>query len=337
MINFSTTWKKRVNLKEISYDDFVTQPISKAFFLEKVDGILGVLVYKENEYIFFQSTTAKEIIDLPVLEEYEKIFKKKGIYEAKIVGELVAKKGTNVLPFNTTQSVVKRFSEIANKKLIFHYPYDIISLNNSNPTFKEAIKTISTLFKRRKYITIPTFNYGGLEEFRSLYRHTKKRQGFDGVVVRELKGKNYKVKFTSTVDLVVIGIGEEGMRAWKKGQASNLLAAFIDKSGRFRISTKVGTGFTFKKRKEFFDYAKDNSLYKQNKIIFIKPKLIIEVKYLRARIVKMPIYNYVSDRYEKVGMDKSVTLAEPRFQRLRADKKPNKFDVRLEQIPEWRY
>jgi ATP-dependent DNA ligase len=337
MKNFAQEWKKKVNFRIIGYDDFVSLPITKSFFLEKVDGLLGVLIYKEGEKPFFQTTTGKQVTDIPVLDEYERTFKYKNIKEAMIPGELVGRRGRENLPFNMTQSVVKTFYVESNKNLIYHFPYDIISINNSKPKFPQAIMYLSRLAAGMPHVIVPTYRYGGLEDFRSLFNLVKDKEGFDGVVAREVGGKDYKVKFLNTVDLAIIGIGEIGMRAWAKGQASYLLTAFIDRNGLFRVSSKVGTGFTFSKRADFFKYAEDHGLYKDGGVIYVPPKLVCEISFLRSRVSLTPCYSYVGERYNFIDKRESVTLAELSFQRLRADKRPTKYDVRLEQIPEWRY
>lgn len=337
MKNYAIEWKKQSNFKLIAYDDFVSINFSKGFYLEKVDGLLGVLIYKQGETPFFQTTTGKYITDIPALSEYEKTFRDRNITEAIIPGELAGRKGRANLPFNMSMSVVKTFHNPNNKDLIYHFPYDIISLNGSKPPFAKSINYLSRMSVGMPHVIVPTYRYGGLEDFRSLYNFVKDKQGFDGVVAREINGKDYKVKFINTVDLVIIGIGEIGMRAWAKDQASYLLTAFIDRNGLFRVSSKVGTGFTFSKRQEFFKYAKDKGLYQEKGVIYIPPKLVCEISFLRSKITKTPCYSFVGDKYNLVDQKESVTLAELSFQRLRADKRPTKFDTRLEQIPEWRY
>ena len=186
---------------------------------------------------------------------------------------------------------------------------------------------------------MPEISIGDLELFRKLYNDVKRKPGFDGVIAREVGGRNHKIKFTSTVDLVIIGAGKEGMPAWNKGQVSYLMTAFIDKKGLFRTSSKVGTGFTQTKRAALYKMVDDLSLYKSNGDLYVKPMLVIEVKFFRYRITPTMTYKFNSNtgRYEVAGEMKSVTFSNSTFERMRQDKKPTKYDVRLEQLPEWRY
>lgn len=340
MINYAMTWKKKSNFHQVSYEEFVTMhpTLKGGVFMEKVDGMLGVLIYGKDG-IFFQTTTGAMITDIPALFEYKTFFEKMKIKEAIIPGELVAKRSGTILPFNETQSIVKRFHVEANKDLIYHYPLDVVSINGKNINFRQAVSFIIRSFGKTQHISLPEISMGDLELFRKLYNDVKEKPGFDGVVARDIDGKNYKIKFTGTIDLVVVGAGKEGMPAWNKGQVSYLLTAFIDKDGIFRTSSNVGTGFTESKRAALYKTINDLSLYKSNGEIYIKPFLIIEVKFFRYRITPTLTLQFEknNNRYKVIGETKSITLSHPSFERIRQDKKPNRYDTRLEQIPEWRY
>lgn len=335
MSNYSDQWKKDAKFRQVSYDEFVTIPFSKGTFMQKVDGMLGTFVFSQNNKSFFQTTTGKEIADIPVIIEYEKLLTKMGVSEAKIPGELTAEKNGKILPLNEIQSIVKRSREEQNKDLIHHYPVDVISLNNSKVSFSQALRFISKSFKSQKHITLPKIVSGDLNDFRKLFSETM-QPGFDGVIAREIAGKNYKIKYVNTVDLVIIGAGNLTYPAWLKKQISYLLTAFIDKDGNYRSSSKVGTGFTEKQRADFYDYITKNTLYMNRNEFFIKPEKIIEIKYFRTRITDTPIYMYAGKQYMNLGMKKSVTFSHPSFVRMRPDKVPNKLNARLEQIPDFK-
>lgn len=338
MENYANLWKDEVNFSQIPYDDFVTDfyDVTNIAFMEKVDGFLGMVIFDKGR-IFIQTTSGKKIEDLPILAEYQALFKKLGIKEAMIAGELVARKGGVILPFNIIQSVVKKSYVPANKDIIFHYAYDVYSLNNKKPSFKDAINFLLRNIKSFGHITTPEMVFGDISDFRKLFQKVKDKPGFDGVVSRGIKGKNYKVKFSNTIDLVIIGSGNKDMKAWEKDQISYLLTSFIDKDGNFRSSSKVGTGFTDAERASFFKYINQNKLYEKNGEIFVKPKMIIEVKFFRYLQTTTPTYSFKKDRYDLLRKDKSVTFSFPTFIRIRPDKNPNKNDVRLEQIPDWSY
>ena len=338
MTNYALDWKKSVKLRDLPYGVFISKFMKAPSFysIEKVDGQLGALVYREGKSSFFQSTGGGIVSDIPAIYEYETILKRAGIKQAILIGDLVAMKFGTVLPFNQTESIVKRFHVTENKPLIHHFLFDVYSFDRKRiKDYRQALSILGKYFDRKKLvnINIPKIAYGDIRIFRKLYVDTKDSPGFDGVVVRLVDGKNYKVKYTANVDLVVIGAGHERLPSWPRKQVSYLLTSFIDSKGIFRTSSKVGTGFTASERSFFFKYINERSLYDENGEIFIRPEMIIQVKYYRVRITKTPAYRFTKDRYEAVGDELSATLSHPSFERIREDKKPTKFDVRLEQIP----
>lgn len=336
MKNYALEWKKNINLKQIAYNDFISLPDKSGLYFEKVDGMLGFLVY-DNSNLFFQTTTGKTIENIPALLEYKTLFNKLGINEAKIAGELAARKANTLLPFNLTTSIVKTPTKGNNADLIFHYPVDIVSLNGNPYNIKESTNFLSRNIGKigLPHISLVNYSYGHKDMFRSLYESILEKQGYDGVVVRDYGGKNYKVKFVNTVDLVIIGAGHTEMKAWQSKQVSYLLSSFIDKNGILRSSSKIGTGFTHASRTWFYDYIMKNKLYEKNGDIFVPPKLVVEMKYFRNRITDTPSYEYQNNEFVPKGNMKSITFSHSSFERIRDDKQANLFDVRLEQVPEW--
>ena len=337
MPNYAAEWKKETNLHQISYDDFVSLDLQGTINIEKVDGMLGVLNYKAGKDPFFQTTTEKGIHSIPVTAEYKYLLNSLNIKEALIVGELVAERNRTILPFNKTQSIVKTFYQQQNADLIFHYPFDIISLNGKKVAFKQAIAFVKRHFSSRSlmHIRTPKIVYGGLDEFRKLFKEVYEKPGFDGIVIRNPGGKNYKVKFTNTVDLVIVGAGHVDLPSWPREQVSYLLSSFIDKDGIYRSSSKIGTGMTNHQRGLLYKFIIDNKLYEKAGEFLIKPKMVVEMKYFRVRLTDTPAYKFEKGIYKEIGMKPSMTFSHPSFERIRGDKKPNRMDTRLEQVPEW--
>ena len=127
MINYANDWKRYVSFKEMKYDDFISliaQRITDAECLQKVDGALGALIYERGSRCTFQTTGNQYIENLPVLEEYKKILDNiKGINQIVLMGEMVAMKGKDILPFNQSISVIKTPTKGNNANLIHHYLY----------------------------------------------------------------------------------------------------------------------------------------------------------------------------------------------------------------------
>jgi len=338
MINYTEKWKQRVNFKQISYNDFVSLDVKNAIFSRKVDGMLGAFVYQHGKESFFQTTKGRTITDLPAITEYEVMLRRLKIKSAVIIGELVAQRADQILPFNLTQSIVKKSYKPEYKDLVHHYAVDVYSIDGREYNYDQALRFLfKNIGRGFLHVHIPKTRRGDLEVFRKMFEEIKGVPGYDGVIVRGFGKHNYKVKFVETVDCVVIAMGNTEMKTWSRGEISYLRTAFVDKDGLFRTSSKVGTGFTSALRRFFFTYAMKNKLYVENGDVFLKPRLIIEFKYFRFRLTNTPAYRFTKNKYLYLGEKKSVTFSNPSFVRVRTDKKVNKYDLRLEQVPEFEY
>lgn len=341
MTNYSIDWKKYVSFKEMKYDDFISliaQRITDAECLQKVDGALGAMIYERGSKCKFQTTGNQFLENLPVLEEYQNILDNiKSINSVVLMGEMVAKRSGSILPFNQTISIVKTPTKGNNATLIHHYLYDLFYINGHKITdYKTALKFIDDNFNiKTKFIHIPSHVKWQIDRFSKLYHNTIMTPGFDGVVVRQFHGRNYKIKPFQTFDLAVIGAGNEFMPAWAKKQISYLIVAFIDKDGNFRLSSKVGTGYDFKTRSMFYDYIMKEKILEKNGEFFVQPRMIIEVEFLRYDVRDMPCYKFDGKTFHLIGKKASGTMINPRFSKIREDKKMNEYDVRLGQIPEF--
>jgi ATP-dependent DNA ligase len=336
MMNYALEWKKSINLKDIKVEEFISKYHSiHAYYQEKIDGMLGSLVYIKNEELYFQTTTGQIIKDLPVLEEYKKILNSIGVKNCVLIGELVGVRNGKVLRFNESMSIVKTFRLERNKNLIHHFLYDIFYWDDKRYTdFFDSIKFLKLYFwnKKFEYILYPKMSNNGINEFEKLYKDCINKNYIDGIIVRSKK-ENFKVKPFNSVDLCVISIGNENMISWGRNQISYLVTAFMDKENNFRITGRVGTGFTHKERSDLFQFCEKNKVDKTEKGDFLViPKLIVEVQYRNYYIKDMESFKFEKGKYIYEGKKKSVSLIMPSFLRIRYDKKVNNFDLRLGQI-----
>lgn len=340
MTNYTAEWRDLVKFKEIKYDEFVTTfESTKAIFSRKVDGMLGAFIYN-NELQAFQTTTGQLLQNIPVIGEYTSIIKNsnQNINNSVFMGELVCQVNNIIMPFNKTVSVVKTPNVDEHDLLIHHYIYDVLYYNGHKiKSYKEALRLLSQLFDVRKTqrIHFPTTIEGDLNDFRHMFTVTKTMQGYDGVVVRQELGKNYKVKPSISFDMVVIGAGNTEMNAWPKGQISYLIVALMDKFGNYRMSSRVGTGFSEKEREYFFKFANANRVSDIVKGQFmIKPLKVIEVTFLGYDVKQLQAFKFEDEKYRSMGYRNSVTLRHARMTKIRDDKSPTYDNVKVEQVPE---
>jgi len=337
-INYAAVWKNQLRLKELSYEDFVTEyhNISGAYYLAKMDGQLGAMIFR-NEDARILSVNNIEIKNVPVLDEYRSVLLRNNIKSAIIMGEVVAVKAGKILPFNRTESIVKTSYKPQNAPLVHHYAFDVIMINDKKVrSFPTAIGLIERFFRGRQgRIHVPDWTKGGIKEFRKLWTNIQNRVGIEGILVRMPDGRAFKVKPHYTADLAVIGAGSTVMPAWKKGWISYLKTAWVDKDGIFLSSSNVGTGYTHAQRKFLFNEVQKTKVKDLGTEFLVPPERVIEVRYDRAHIKQMPTFQYVGGEYRQTGARSSITLVIPRFLRFRDDKSVNPIDCRPEQIPNY--
>jgi len=334
MKNSALEWKRLTNLRQIDYNNFVSKfaNTTDSYFLEKIDGVLAAFTYF-NDFGSFMTINDVKIAGLPVIDEYINILRRGNFRHVVVIGELVAVKNNSILPFGDLLSVIKMSRLESNKPLIYHYVYDIFSIDGKKATsYKESMNFILQNFQGAKRTRIPKYVYGNIEDFSKLYSKSILKTGIEGIVARLNDGRrNYKIKATTSWDVVVLGMGSKSMKAWKKDQAPYLITAFLGPDGTFRRSSDVGTGFTFKDREDFFKYIMKNKVQEIGDEVFVKPAKIIEIRAFRWRQRPSQAYLWTGKEYRMVGNKDSVILDMPSFLRVREDKSVNDYDIRLSQ------
>lgn len=328
-------WKKDQNIESLTFNELKKRVKDKETIIEqKVDGQSAILSYNNNS-IKFGSLGGLIYTDLPVLKEIKKIFDKKDIHEAKIVGELAGMEKGEIIDFNDTQSLIK--NPDANKNRLHWFPYQILSINNKKyeddfQSYKKYWPKIKKLFKSAEHVHPVGYMEDDLEKAWNKFVEEQKNEG---IVVRTSDDKVYKAKPEYTYDLVIIAVGDKQKKNWEKDMIGNTLMAFMDNNRIFRTAGEVGTGWSDKESKELFNWAKKNKVEEDEHYIWVKPKKIMEIEWERSHIKEMPSYKFSDNKYESVGKKLSGTIVKPRFIRYRTDKSVNPNDLRLSQIPDW--
>jgi bifunctional non-homologous end joining protein LigD len=163
------------------------------------------------------------------------------------------------------------------------------------------------------------------EKGKKFFKETKKK-GLEGIVAKKLgsvyeigrRSRNWlKIKVTETLDVVIVGYTTG---TGKREMFGSLITGIYYK-GELRYTGKVGTGFTESKIKRILTELKklktnkppwkedvDLALPPERKPIWVKPKLVCEVKFMQ--------------------LTKDLRMRAPSFVRLREDKLPE--DCKLE-------
>jgi len=333
-LSFCRDWRDTVRFIEMSYNDFVSFLMSskeKFYFSQKVDGELNALVYEKDKTPYF--ITKSGVIhdrDYPVLREYREILDKTKIENIVIIGELVALDKNRQYPFARSQSVI----QTGDTSLVHHFVFDIYELNSNlvwgKYKFTELEKMLNT-----QHIHEPKWVYGGVNEFRKLWDTLVIQGKGEGIVARNPDKPKvlYRIKNVQTIDCVIVAIGKELERAWNKHQMGYMRLAFLNESGNFILTAKVGTGFTTKIRSEMFQWGNNNFVEKKSGELWVPPVLVVEVKYRRHRKSKLPLLKYENNQYKVLGVDEGVMMDQVSFVRFRSDKVVDYKDVSINQFP----
>lgn len=157
-------------------------------------------------------------------------------------------------------------------------------------------------------------------------------RGYEGLVARN-GGDIYKIKKHANVDAVVIGINKRPKLADK--QVTSLRLALMDKNGNFVELGDVASGIDHALRSKLYNFIDTFKISEDKDTIYIKPFLIVEIKYTETYDRDRNIFTIENDGRRKIlGTRKFYSLREPRLVRFRTDKTVNPTDLRLEQIAE---
>ena len=199
--------------------------------------------------------------------------------------------------------------EILSKQIpATYYFFDILYLDDKNLqdlSFIERRSILSETIKENMRIKISDF----IEEIGTEVFEKTKSIGLEGLIAKNKLGKyvqgirsrNWlKIKHIKTQDCVVIGYTRgEGNR---KNYFGSLLLAVNDAEGKLQFVGHTGSGFNFQQLKQIYEKLKkirieqcpiDYIPYTNRKPIWIKPELVVEIKFSNwtsEKIMRTPIF-----------------------------------------------
>ncbi len=316
-MKYSVMLAKLGNKNTLSSQDFIFEP--------KFDGT-RVLVYKQGKSIRLVNRRERDITHR--YPELRSLWKDIKVRQAVLDGELVVLREGKP-DFNALQRREQQEQEIAIAMLSKEMPatifvFDVLEHNGKQtldlPLIKRKLLLRKLVHNSSRIVICPYTNDG-----RKLWRNVR-RLGLEGVIAKrklsryepgKISDAWLKIKNLKTVDAVVVGFTKgKGKREHLFG--SLLLAAY--RNNKLVYIGNVGTGFSHETACELLAKMKklssrvpclsEQELYvtqekhgaRARDITWIKPKIVIEVKYL--------------------DLTKDMKLRAPVFLRLREDKIP---------------
>jgi hypothetical protein len=323
-------WKNDRNWEFIDPNDIDDLPDKKYYTSFKVDGEASALLYQDNKCII-SSRHGKVRYNLPFADEINFALSK--YKKAVLFGELYAvdKDNETILPYPKTMSIIRKPDENTIKQIRFMI-YDIYSLNDNiiydgkNETYPKRYNIIDRLFKNLHNVNPCKLFYIGKEEIKHLYETNVLTNKYEGLVIYD-DNKTYKLKKSLNIDAAVIFIEASD----KHPDMAGSVGLALKEGNKFYFIGKVGTGFSTDFRKKLLKYAKKNYIKKEDNIYFIEPKIVFEVNAKSFNEGKNVIYD---TKYNIIGHYDIGSLREPKFIRIRDDKKVDDKDVGISQIPQ---
>jgi len=333
-LRYSIEWRDGLKFKDYSYDEFInflSQSDKQYIYSEKLDGELNSLIYeKRKESYFLTKSGVIHNRDYPVLQEYKDVLDKMGnINDIVIMGELKAFDANEDIPFNRSQSIIRT----GDVNLVYHHPFDVYRLNGE--ITKSDLQSLTEMFQHCNYIKSPRFVYGNVEKFKELWNQVVVKEHGEGIVAMDPNDPHirYRIKHVMTADVVVLGAGKIGEKAWIKDQVGYLILALLDENNNFILTSKLGTGLNKIEKLDLFKYVHKNQVEERDGNIWVPPILIVEVKYRRHRFKKLPVVKYDNNRYINIGDEDGVMLDQTSFVRFRDDKRLEYKDLSINQFP----
>lgn len=338
IVKLLNDYKEKLDFKSEEYENIEAIINDKPIVISiKIDGILNACQFLDGKSLF-ATREGRITEELPVLTEISKFLN--GKQETILFGELYGIDADGKeLPLNETISITRKPESPEDEQRIKFAVFDIYKYDGKlveESDYWKRILLVQELFENGKLVhPVYAKQEDGSSSIQKLWKEEVLGKGHEGIVLH-IEGDTIKIKPTKTVDALVIAIKPN----YEKGFTSSLFLALMDKDGIYRSTSFVGTGLKEKERVELFQWANENKTTAPNhdELIWIdinKNPKIVEVDYERPIVKETESFEFKNGEWRQLEENRlSATLIKPRLIRLRDDKKVNKNDLRLIQIPD---
>jgi len=309
----------------------------------KADGELQYLHYNRLGFSFtpHQAYTlnkwGKLRTDFPALNQLCEAISKSHFNQMEILCELYAKKDGKPLILPQFLHAIK--GKPPQLHLIHIGIFDILSINgtpfNQQPIYKW--QTIEPFLKDYSHVHILPYikatNKQDVYSFWKLYVHD---QHYEGIIVRTPLD-TFKVKPAHSIDAVIIGINKKS--GYGKGNlfaqhmVTSLKLALMTPEGNYVEIGDCASGIDHKLRRALWKLM-DYKIAEDDKVVWIKPFVIVEVEYTDLFKGRNKVYKLTPTGYQHTDYMKLTRFRHPRLIRFRADKKVTPHDLSIQQIPQ---
>ena len=278
-------------------------------FEPKLDGVRALCEVSSKGMTFYSRN------DIDITKQFPEFTFRKAIKAKTCIldGEIIVDNKKGFPDFNLLQGRTQMTDDNEIKAHAQKYParyavFDILSKNGRSlikqPFIKRHTILHETVTPMQSIELLPSTHEG-----KKLFAQMKKHH-LEGVMAKDPEGIYspgkrtrawQKVKFLKSAECVVLGFTQE------KKEVSSLALGLYEK-GKLVYAGKVGTGFSQEKIDELYPKllkikttkAPAPDIPHNEAIIFVKPKLVVEVKYLeRTKAGSLRHSAYLHLRYDK--------------------------------------
>lgn len=314
----------------------------KMFVTRKIDGHMQIAFFDGKTTILLNSNGKERAKGLKCIDVLTDSFKKAGIKQAVIAAELY-------MPCSDGRprhsDVARALADNSLKDKLALAPFDIVEID-SQPWAAESYalthKRLSEIFKEEVVLPVEMSPVANVDELVEIYDKWINAEGAEGIVVHTEGRVVWKIKPRHSLDAAVIGYttSERGI--------SSLMFAMIREDGLFQEFVEGSTGMTDEQRADVAErlskaHVESQYVMSDNRGIayqMVRPELVFEITTVELiaksnddRIKMNPLLKYDEEKgWLMEGMTPGVSAINIVVVQERADKKPNKTDVRVSQL-----
>jgi hypothetical protein len=326
-------WKTNKRMEFVTFEQLEDRlSATETAFSAKMDGEL-VCIWFENGRA--ELVTAKGTLrwGFPVTNEVATAVGKK-YKQAAFMGELYAVDNRNrPISYMQAASMLKDPDAGYDDQLRLAV-FDVMELDGKSVEDLDIMEKMDMIFKIFDGLHAVHAAYtkkGTFADIKELWNELDKR-GLEGIVVHMPDGTILKSKPILSFDMVIVAVAKSTSIP---GRVGAVLAAFIDKEGRYRLNGHIGTGLRDEQRIELMNMAKRIAIKEDDKYIWIDPTKspVIEVEAIEINPKKQPALEFRDGEYVEVEKMMCGVMRFPVLKQMRTDKDPKYPDVRIEQLP----
>jgi hypothetical protein len=324
-------------------------PTTKLLVSPKIDGEMWCMVCEDGDAILVNPRGRVISGDVPVLNEARKTVAARCQGRTILAGELWAASKVGRPRSRGVAAALGGGASAQTKRLAFS-PFDLVRGGDDQARspleiYEERLEVMRRLTEGGKRIrAITTEVCSSAADVQRLFEEWVDSGKSEGLVVRPIDGRTYKIKPAIFVDAVLIGYTG---RAEDPEQVRSTILALMREDGQFQIIGSLGNLGDEANRKSLMQLLRplatestyrhassDGALYR-----FVKPQVVVEFRISDVQsedttglAVHRMVLEHTDTGWKSARKMPGVSIISPVFQRLREDKTVNATDIRMEQV-----